>query len=155
YPIDATGWLLIELVKSLIRRAAGWLVRLERWPAPFTAAATLTHDIEPTRYAYTHGLDRLLAAPTVHDPALGLVAEASDRFLSDAAVSRLRDHEIICHGVAHRGEVARGRRHVGQRVQQARARLERRLGRCPRGYRSPRLDRSPDLAWVLDRSGFQ
>jgi hypothetical protein len=23
------------------------------------------------------------------------------------------------------------------------------------GYRSPRLDRSPDLAWALDRAGFR
>jgi hypothetical protein len=155
YPIDATGWLLIELVKSLIRLAAGWLVRLERWPAPFRAAATLTHDIEPTRYAYTRGLERLLAAPTGHDPALGLVAQASSRYLTETVVSRLRDHEIICHGIAHRGEVVHGRPHVEQRVQMARAQLERRLGRQLRGYRSPRLDRSPDLVWALDRNGFQ
>jgi hypothetical protein len=155
YPIDATGWLLIELVKGLIRLAAGWLVRLERWPAPFHAAATLTHDIEPTRYAYTHGLERLLAAPTLHDPALGLVAQASGRYLSDAVVARLRDHEVICHGMTHRGEGVRGRAQVARRVQSARAQLERRLGRRLRGYRSPRLDRSPDLAWALDQHGFQ
>ena len=36
----------------------------------------------------------------------------------------------------------------------ARTRLERRLGRPVTGYRSPRLDRSPDLAWALDHTGF-
>ena len=60
YPIDATGYLLIELVKQLIKVAAGSLVRVARWPAPYQAAASLTHDIEPRRFAYTRGIDRLL-----------------------------------------------------------------------------------------------
>lgn len=33
-----SGWALIELLKTLIRQAAGGLVRLERWPAPFQCA---------------------------------------------------------------------------------------------------------------------
>ncbi len=40
-------------------------------------------------------------------------------------------------------------------LERARVRLERRLGRSVVGYRSPRLDRSPDLAWALDRAGFR
>ncbi len=40
YPIDATGWLLVELVKHLIELAAGSLVRVARWPAPYQAAAS-------------------------------------------------------------------------------------------------------------------
>ena len=39
-------------------------------------------------------------------------------------------------------------------MQTARTRIERRLGRRVVGYRSPRLDRSPDLAWALDHSDF-
>jgi hypothetical protein len=53
YPVDTTGWLLVELLKALVRRAGGELVRLARWPAPFDSAAMLTHDIEPCIYAYT------------------------------------------------------------------------------------------------------
>ncbi|MCC6392288.1 MAG: hypothetical protein IT167_16935 [Bryobacterales bacterium] len=33
-----SGWALIELLKTLIRQAAGGLVRLERWPAPYQTA---------------------------------------------------------------------------------------------------------------------
>jgi len=33
-----SGWALIELLKTLIRQAAGGLVRLERWPAPCQTA---------------------------------------------------------------------------------------------------------------------
>jgi len=156
YPIDATGWLLIELLKSLIRHAAGSLVRLERWPAPYRAAATLTHDIEPRRYAYTTGLDRLLDQPlTTEAPsAFGLVAAASERYLTDERARRLRDREVLCHGLEHRGENVQGQPAVLASVATARNWLERRLGRPLNGYRSPRLDRSADLLWALDRSGF-
>jgi hypothetical protein len=43
---------------------------------------------------------------------------------------------------------------VRRDVETARAELERRIGRPVHGYRSPRLDRSPDLAWALDQAGF-
>ncbi|MCC6366369.1 MAG: hypothetical protein IT165_22860 [Bryobacterales bacterium] len=33
-----SGWALIELLKTLIRQAAGGLARLERWPAPYQSA---------------------------------------------------------------------------------------------------------------------
>ncbi|HXQ21242.1 MAG TPA: hypothetical protein VN812_06170 [Candidatus Acidoferrales bacterium] len=157
YPIDATGWLLIELVKHLIRIAAGGLVRLERWPAPYGAAATLTHDLEPKRYAYTTGLGRLLqrTATTGHPATLALVAQASEQYLSDEVVCRLKPHAIMCHGLTHRGEPVRGRAAVLANLHTARTRLERCVGRPVLGYRSPRLDRSADLAWALDQSDFR
>jgi len=156
YPADATGWLLIELLKGLIQLAGGTLVRVERWPAPYTAAAALTHDIEPRQFAYTHGLDRLLRQLSAigHRAAIGLVAEPSNRFLSDTAVSQLLDHDVICHGLEHRGENVHGRKQTLDRIRTAKERLEGRLRRTVDGYRSPRLDRSPDLAWALDRSDF-
>jgi peptidoglycan/xylan/chitin deacetylase (PgdA/CDA1 family) len=156
YPIDATGWLLVELVKSLVKLAAGSLVRLARWPAPYHSAAALTHDIEPRRYAYTRGLDRLLdtVATTGHPATFGLVAGASARYLRPETVQRLQDRRVLCHGLEHRGENVHGRRRVAADLRKARTRLEECLGRPVTGYRSPRLDRSPDLAWALDRTGF-
>jgi peptidoglycan/xylan/chitin deacetylase (PgdA/CDA1 family) len=157
YPVDATGWLLLELTKTLILRAAGRLVRLERWPSPFVAAATVTHDLEPRRYAYTTGLRRLLerSRPRVPRPAFGLVAEPSRTHLDSGAVARLRPFDVICHGLTHRDEPVRGRQAIATQVRAARAALERQLGRSVEGYRSPRLDRSPDLAWALDHEGFR
>jgi peptidoglycan/xylan/chitin deacetylase (PgdA/CDA1 family) len=157
YPIDATGWLLIELVKTLIRLAAGALVRLERWPAPYRAASALTHDLEPRPYAYTRGLGRLLGRidDNGHPAALGLVTAASARYLEDKSIAQMARHEIICHGLEHRGEASAGRSQLIDRMQTARARLEWRLQRRINGYRSPRLDRSSDLAWALDQSEFQ
>jgi peptidoglycan/xylan/chitin deacetylase (PgdA/CDA1 family) len=156
YPIDAGGWLLTELVTALVRRVAGDLVRVARWPAPYRAAATLTHDVEPRRFAYTRGLAALLdaVATSGHAATFGLVARSSTHWLDDAAVARLGAYGVLCHGLAHRGENVRGRDDVRRDVETARRELERRLGRPVRGYRSPRLDRSPDLAWALDRAGF-
>jgi peptidoglycan/xylan/chitin deacetylase (PgdA/CDA1 family) len=156
YPIDPTGWLVFELVRSLLKRVAGTLVRLERWPAPYRAAAALTHDVEPRRFAYTRGLDRLLdaVATSGHPATIGLVAGPSGRYLTDARVRRIAAHQVICHGLEHRGENVHGRAGVAADLSAARTRLEHRLGRPVTGYRSPRLDRSPDLAWVLDHTGF-
>jgi len=95
--------------------------------APFRAAATLTHDVEPTRYAYTADWTACLNRMTTlgHSPAIGLVADASARHLAEPAIRRLRDYEIVCHGLHHRGDIARGRRQTIRVMETARARLER------------------------------
>jgi peptidoglycan/xylan/chitin deacetylase (PgdA/CDA1 family) len=155
YPIDPTGWLLAELVTSLVRRLDGGLARVSRWPAPYTAAATLTHDVEPRRFAYTRGLAALLdaVATSGHAATFGLVARPSARWLDTATVARLGRHAVLCHGLEHRGENVCGDE-VRRDVETARRDLERRLARPVRGYRSPRLDRSPDLLCALDEVGF-
>lgn len=157
YPIDATGWLLVELVKQLVKLAGGSIVRMARWPAPYHAAASLTHDVEPRRYAYTRGLERLLDTieATGHPATLGLVAGPTARHLDGEMVRRILPRRVLCHGLEHRGEQVWGRARVATTLERARVRLERKLGRNITGYRSPRLDRSPDLAWALDRAGFR
>ncbi len=156
YPVDATGWLLIELLKALIKLSARFLVRLERWPDPMVSAAALTHDIEPREYAYTEGIDRLLArlATAGRSSTVGLVAAPSARYLREETVQRLETHHVLCHGREHTGENVYGRKAVTASVDAARTQLERRLRRRVSGYRSPRLDRSPDLLWALDYLGF-
>ncbi len=156
YPIDTTGWLLAELLLGLVRRLGSGLVRVARWPAPYDAAATLTHDVEPRRFAYTLGLAGLLddVDRIGHPATFGLVAQSSARWLDAPAIARLAGHHVLCHGLAHRGENVHGREDVRRDVVAARGELERCLGRSVDGYRSPRLDRSADLAWALDRAGF-
>jgi peptidoglycan/xylan/chitin deacetylase (PgdA/CDA1 family) len=157
YPIDATGYLVIEAVKHLVKLAAGSLVRVARWPAPYHAAASLTHDVEPRRFAYTRGMDRLLETieTTGHPATLGLVAGPTTRYLREDTIRRLVPRRVLCHGLEHRGEQVWGKHRVAVTLEKARVRLERKLGRAIVGYRSPRLDRSPDLAWALDRAGFR
>jgi peptidoglycan/xylan/chitin deacetylase (PgdA/CDA1 family) len=156
YPVDATGWLLLELVKALIRRTAGCLVRVARWPAGCQSAAVLTHDLEPRRYAYTEGLTRLLGCVERGrlPSAFGVVARAGARHLSGPARADLSAREVFCHGLDHRGEQVVGRARVTHSLRRARTTLEQHLGRPVRGYRSPRLDRSAHLDWALDAVGF-
>ncbi|HVN87206.1 MAG TPA: hypothetical protein VMW17_20430 [Candidatus Binatia bacterium] len=157
YPVDATGWLIIELLKRLIIHAAGSLVRIERWPAPYDAAATLTHDIAPRRYAYTKGLDRLLRyiAAVGHPATVGLSAETTDRYLPESTVPRLQSQSLVCYGLDHRGTNVGGREEISIALQVARAHLERRVHTVVNGYRSPGLHRSADLAWALDQQQFR
>ncbi|TFH20063.1 MAG: hypothetical protein E4H03_12840, partial [Myxococcales bacterium] len=159
YPIDASGWLIGELLKSLLRRVTDApTVRLARWPAPFTSAAAVTHDLEPTRYAYTVGLGRLLDRPMAATQAggtYGVVADAAKRYSAGELRRRLTGRSVLCHGLSHDGESSYSElTHVRGCVNTARRRLESNLGRRVRGYRSPRLDRSPELARALDESGF-
>jgi peptidoglycan/xylan/chitin deacetylase (PgdA/CDA1 family) len=156
YPIDATGWLLIELVKTLIGRAAGSLLRIAHWPAGYRSAALLTHDLEPQQYAYSDGLDRLLqrVSDLKLPSAFGVVATPGDRYLRGAQRGALAAHDVFSHGLDHRGEQVWGRDGVVSSVRAARATVERVLERSVYGYRSPRLDRSPDLDWALDHAGF-
>src|SRR5262245_31466756 len=158
YPVDPTGWLLVELLKALVRRAAGKLVRLARWPAPYESAATLTHDIEPCVYAYTSGLEQLLSrvARCGHPATFGLVAGPASRSLFVRSEVELRRAEVLCHGLEHRGETLEGSRiEIAAGIEWARSILERRFERPITGFRSPRLDRSADLVWALDRLGFE
>jgi peptidoglycan/xylan/chitin deacetylase (PgdA/CDA1 family) len=158
YPVDAGGSILIELVKALVLRAAGELVRLARWPAPYASAATLTHDIEPSIYAYTGGLEHLLSAVSRsgHPATFGLVAGPATRSLFVRSEDALRRAEVLCHGLEHRGETLDGSRiEVAAGIERARAMLEHRFERPISGFRSPRLDRSADLSWALDRLGFE
>ena len=158
YPVDPTGWLLVELLKALVRRAAGELVRLAHWPAPFESAAMLTHDVEPCIYAYTAGLELLLSrvARSGHPATFGLVAGPASRSLFVRSEAQLRRADVLCHGLEHRGETLEGSRiDIAAGIECARTMLERRLERPITGFRSPRLDRSADLLWALDRLGFE
>ena len=116
----------------------------------------LTHDLEPRRYAYTDGLVRLLelVERRGYPSAFGVVANAAARYMHDAQRAALAGHAVFCHGLDHRGEQVWGRERVTRTVRQARATLAEQLGRPVAGYRSPRLDRSPDLDWALDAAGF-
>jgi peptidoglycan/xylan/chitin deacetylase (PgdA/CDA1 family) len=158
YPVDAGGWILIELLKALVLRAGGVLVRVARWPAPYASAATLTHDIEPSIYAYTGGLEHLLSAVARngHPATFGLVAGPASRSLFVRSEEELRRAEVLCHGLEHRGETLDGSRiEIAAGIERARAMLEHRLERPIAGFRSPRLDRSAELIWALDRLGFE
>ena len=154
YPIDPTGWLLLELFGAALRCAAEEVVRLGRWPAPWTAAAVVTHDLEPTRFAYTRGLSRLLRRSR-RAVSVGVVARCG-RHLSPALRRRLENAEVYCHGLTHGGEgLTRGTDEVAPVVATARGEVAALFRRPIDGFRSPRLDRGRGLLAALDRLGFR
>ena len=156
YPVDATGWLTVELMKALVRTVAGGLVRVGRWPAPYAAAATLTHDLEPTRFAYTQGLERLLRRVERGGPpaTFGVVARPAARYLHGETAARIGHHAVLCHGTEHRGETVVGNTgDVMGELRRARQLLHTQLGRPIEGFRSPRLDRSSTLLAALHHVG--
>src|SRR5262249_40175902 len=119
---------------------------------------TLTHDIEPTRFAYGPGLGTLLdgIAASGHPAAVGLVAGPAGRRLGPHLVSRLAETEVYCHGLEHRGETLVGDQEaVAAGIAAARDAVGAKLGRRIDGFRSPRLDRSRTLLWALDRTGMR
>jgi hypothetical protein len=131
--------------------------RRARWPAPFTAAAALTHDLEPARYAYGPGLEQLIAriARQPHPATFGVVARPARRYLRGRALAAVREGDVLCHGLEHGGETLQGDREtIARGLASARAEVEALIGRPVAGFRSPRLDRSPDLLWALDQVGF-
>jgi len=157
YPVDPSGWLVLELLKALLARSAGPLVRLARWPAPFRAAATITHDVEPSRFAYRTGLRRLVdrANDLGYRRTFGIVARPASRHLSDRAA--LADADVVCHGLEHRGETLASDTldAVVEGMTTARQSVRATTGRPVRGFRSPRLDRSPVLVAAVERAGFE
>ncbi len=158
YPIDATGWLLVEWIRTLVALLdPAPSVGLSRWPYPYTSAASITHDIEPSTYAYTSGLPSLLD----HVDRLGypatfnLVAEPAARLLSETTRQRLSPYEVGCHGLTHRGDPVRARAELlDAHLQRSRSMVAATTGRNILGYRNPRLDRSAELASALDRGGW-
>src|SRR4029453_1388794 len=112
YPVDTSGWFLVQLLKALVKRVAGDVIRLARWPAPFESAATLTHDVEPSIHAYTAGLEHLLSrvVRNGHPATFGLVAGPATRSLFVRSEAELRRAEVLCHGLEHRGETLEGSR---------------------------------------------
>jgi hypothetical protein len=156
YPIDGTGAVLIELLKGLIVLAQGSLVRLARWPAPYRCAALMTHDIEPSRYAYKVGLAGLIERQRPADhPVLGLISDSACRHLDAATIAKLNSFDVLCHGLTHRAETVNGFAATSNQLANAKKQLEERLRRRIQGYRSPRLARSRDLLLALDASGFE
>ncbi len=158
YPCDATGWLLSRFVAQLAALVCGGEVpSLAKWPAPYTSAASITHDIEPCRFAYTHGLDRLLDRidKSGHPATINLVAESASAWLGDRERTRVGGHTIGCHGLTHRGDPVRtGADTLDAQLERARNTIETTTGVAPKGYRSPRLDRSRELIEALDRTGW-
>jgi hypothetical protein len=146
YPVDVSGLLQLELLKTAIRQAAGFLVRVERWPAGCRAAAVITHDLEDPRTAenglrFVLGLQKRERQPI----SLGFDPASDVQVPSDT----LRDSEFYA-----LADLASGNGDNMFWLRELRERLERTLSRRVLGFRSRGLQRHALRAQWLDHSGF-
>jgi peptidoglycan/xylan/chitin deacetylase (PgdA/CDA1 family) len=135
--------LLLGLVADLAQRPLPYIAP---WPAPFTWALVLTHDVE-TRDGYDH-LDQLRNIEEDLDlrSTWNFVARRYD--VDDAVVHSLTSagHEVGVHGLYHDGRDLESRAVLKARLPEMEANA-RKWGAV--GFRSPALRRSIDLMPLL------
>lgn len=157
-PIEPAGFCLQSLVVEAFDSVSGTMPRVWRWPSAAGAAACLTHDIEPRRFAFEKGLPRLLdelraagvrsSVDVVAEPGFPLPRETLRRAVEDG-------HEIVSHGLHHDGSfdaITPEQRAVEVRVSVDR--LSAAAGKRVRGFRAPWLMRTPDLPAALEEAGL-
>lgn len=158
YPIDKTGWVLVRAVVNLANLVSEALPTVSTWPHGFRSCVVVTHDIEPTRYAYRKGLPRLLgwlasnhASPHTINP-VGYDARRNRSIWQHA---EFEHNELGCHGWLHDGrEASLPRADMSEGIALAKSTIESLSTRSVTSFRSPRLDRSDQLFDVLDNCGF-
>ncbi|MBL8212119.1 MAG: hypothetical protein JNK87_15490 [Bryobacterales bacterium] len=146
FPVDVSGLLQLELLKTAIRQACGYLVRLERWPAGCRAAAVLTQDLDSRETAEQGlrlglGLQKRERQPV----SIGL----SPDFDVPGGLEPVRDSEVYC-----LGEFGEGEADNLLHLREPKERLERRLGRRVLGFRAKGLRRHTMRNIWLDHSGY-
>jgi len=159
YPIDAIGWLLLRAIRNLIRLTGGdALPSVDPWPNGSRACVVVSQDIEPTRYAYRHGLPRLLnwlQAEGTPPHTINVVGNEARREPKLWNRSKFTHNEVGCHGWLHDGREARlPRASMIEYFDRARNVIESLHGVPVTTFRSPRLDRSPSLYEALEICGF-
>ncbi len=158
-PVDPAGWALHNLLMTAIRISVPVLPGIWRWPDGAPYALCLTHDIEPRPFAYEEGLPRLLeilgsegvesTISIVGDPGFPLPVGVIEEAVAGG-------HEIISHGLKHDGrfnlEDGPGRI---RRVRESRRLIAEAIGVDVRGFRTPWLQRTQDIAEVLEAADIR
>jgi len=157
YPFDGRGIYLINLLKRLLLAAAGEVVTIAKWPAPYNSAACFQHDIEPTKYAYSYGMRNLLTNRlNIAKNSLGLVAGNMHIYDDEWILARLKNIVVLSHGLNHDGRILfSSYAEIKRRLHRSQEILENKLGKPINGFRSPRLDRNQNLVRVLDESAYK
>lgn len=159
FPIDCTGWLMIETVKALILHTGAPLITIKKFPSSYNSCILFTHDIEPTTYAYKKGIFKLLGEIKKYNlkSSIGLVAIWSRIYPGFIDDSIGNDNiEFHCQGLYHMGKtLGLTLEQLRHRVSLAKEILEKLLKHEIFGYRSPRLNRSPDLIKAIEHAGYK
>jgi peptidoglycan/xylan/chitin deacetylase (PgdA/CDA1 family) len=147
WPVEPSLHDLYELLLGFVADLAQQPVPyIATWPAPFTWALVLTHDVE-TRDGY-NDLDRLRRIEEDLDVRSAWNFVSRRYHVDDGVVRELTSagHEVGVHGLYHDGRDLESRAVLEQRLPEMKA-SARKWGAV--GFRSPALRRSIDLMPLL------
>jgi peptidoglycan/xylan/chitin deacetylase (PgdA/CDA1 family) len=157
-PVDPAGWVIYQILVKAMEHSLACLPRLWKWPGMCDYAFCFTHDVEPQRYAYYRGLPRLLDILSELNvrSTFSIVAEPPFNLPKNTLRALpAHGHQVISHGLYHDGTFSTvNSNERSQQIAVSRKKLERLLGVPVRGFRAPWLQRTGDLARLLEEQGF-
>lgn len=157
FPIDISGWALIQFLRSMIFKLNGKIIDIAKMPKGYKSCFVFTHDIEPTKFAYTEGLPALLNHLGNNSKAhsIDLVAMWADKYSRDLKPV-LKKYDINCHGLYHDDKtLVLSPEELNRRIKQAKDILEDVFELEISGYRSPRMNRSLSLIRAIEEAGYK
>jgi len=155
FPIDATSHILLCGFLNLLRRYTP-LVRINRWPGGHQSALLITHDIEPTEYAYKEGLPAMLTAIGDGKTTVNLVGQFAERYLQGSSLFSRTNVEYASHGLKHDmffDQISEKERE--ERVAKSLEIIHRLSGKPVNGYRSSMLSKPKGFNELIERMGVK
>ncbi len=156
FPVDATGFVLLELIKYTILLQTD-LATINKWPYYYNYATLITHDTEPTKFSYTKGLSILLDKLDEHKikSTVTLVGNYV-QYISRENIERLKNHDIGCHGMYHdRKFLLIPNYEKKVRLENAKRILEKVFNREINFFRAPTLERPSSLFELLEEKEYK
>lgn len=156
FPIDIVGYTLLELVRISILQFTN-IIKIGRWPVNYNYSVLITHDTEPTKYAYKKGLKLLLnkLAENNYKSTITLVSNYV-KYIPKEDKERIKLHEIGCHDLYHDRKfllISTGERK--ERLRTAKDILEKTFNREINFFRAPTLQRPSDLFDSLEETNYK
>lgn len=157
FPIDCTGWIIVEIIKALVLHTGIPLVTINKFPGKYKSCIIFTHDIEPTVYSYKKGIMSLFneISKSKVKSSMGLVSVWAKKY-PEFIINSKDDMEFYCQGLYHEGKTLElSYEQLYDRVKLAKEILEELLKQNISGYRSPRMNRSQDLFKAIEKAGYK
>lgn len=156
FPIDPTGFVLLELIKNTILLQSD-ITTISKWPYGHNYATLMTHDTEPTIFSYKKGLGMLLNKLNEHQlkSTITLVGDYV-KHISQENIIELQKHDIGCHELYHdRKFLMISNYEKKERLETAKFIIQNAFGREISFFRAPTLQRPSDLFELLEEKEYK
>src|SRR3989344_7502904 len=156
FPVDPAGFVLLELIKEAISIQTE-LVYIKRWPSVFNYATLITHDTEPTKYAYRKGLRILLNKLAEYNIKSTITLQgAYVKYINEEDKKDLERHDLGCHDMYHdRKFILISKEERTERLREAKKIIETTFGKEINFFRAPSLQRPNDLFESLEETNYK